>query len=151
MNSALKEKLLGILKAKNRRHTRLKKELISLFCTIEKPISALELNSILKKRGINVNKSTLYREMSSLEEDEIIKEVALKGRQSFYELVYREHHHHLICTECGSIADFHIENCLHEIIQQIQNTYNFVSKEHSLDIYGKCGACKLQKKIDIKS
>lgn len=146
MNSALQEKLLGILKAKNRRQTRLKKELISLFCTIEKPISAVELNSILKKRGIDVNKSTLYREMSSLEEDEIIKEVALKGRQSFYELVYREHHHHLICTECGSITDFHLENCLQEVIQQIQNTYNFESKEHSLDIYGNCGACKMQKK-----
>ena len=56
------------------------------------------------------------------------------------------HHHHLICTSCGSVTDFTvgpgIERALEGAMTAIAGTTGFAAQHHRLDLVGLCSACQ---------
>jgi len=60
-----------------------------------------------------------------------------------YELGAKDHHDHIICTECGQITEFvdeEIETRQHRIATEL----GFEMSDHSMQIYGICKACQQQ-------
>ncbi len=53
-------------------------------------------------------------------------------------------HHHLICSECGSVQDVR-EDMLDETERQIEEKYGFTVADHRVQFFGCCNSCKTGK------
>jgi len=85
--------------------------------------------------------ATVYRTLSLLEDSNMVTSLSFGAQGKKYELGAKEHHDHLICTECGSITEFvdeQIEKRQHSIAKEL----NFKMKDHSMQIYGLCKNCQ---------
>jgi Fur family transcriptional regulator, ferric uptake regulator len=61
------------------------------------------------------------------------------GDGARYELA-DDHHHHLICEECGTVSEF--EQCPLDLQRLPQIGRGFEVRAHSLEVYGTCPACR---------
>jgi len=85
--------------------------------------------------------ATIYRTLGLLENEEIVTSLSFGAQGKKYELSAKEHHDHMICTECGSITEFvdeEIEKRQHLIAKQ----HGFLMKDHSMQLYGICAECQ---------
>ncbi len=85
---------------------------------------------------------TIYRTLDMLDKLGLICEVHAVGNRRSY-LVRRpsEHHHHLICSDCGAVVDF--TNCdLGELEQRLSQETGFEIKSHLLELLGRCQNCQ---------
>ena len=60
------------------------------------------------------------------------------------------HHHHLVCTKCGRIIDYKefVDEELElfkKIEKELSNKYNFEIKNHTIQFYGLCKNCLINK------
>jgi len=85
---------------------------------------------------------TVYRTLDILAELGLICEVHAEGNCRSY-LMRRpsEHHHHLICSDCGTVADF--TDCdLSKLEQRLARETHFEIKGHLLEFTGRCHNCR---------
>jgi Fur family ferric uptake transcriptional regulator len=53
------------------------------------------------------------------------------------------HHHHLICSGCGSVVDF--TDCdLSELGKRLSHETGFEMEGHLLEFYGRCQRCQTE-------
>ena len=84
--------------------------------------------------------ATVYRTLSLLEDSNMVTSLSFGAQGKKYELGAKNHHDHLICTECGSITEFvdeQIEDRQHHIADEL----GFKMQDHSMQIYGICKDC----------
>ncbi|MEJ2500839.1 MAG: transcriptional repressor, partial [Campylobacterales bacterium] len=58
-----------------------------------------------------------------------------------YELGAKEHHDHMICTECGAITEF-VDEEIEKRQHAIAEAHGFLMTDHSMQIYGICAECR---------
>jgi Fur family ferric uptake transcriptional regulator len=84
---------------------------------------------------------TIYRTLEMLAELGLICEMHAGGSCRSY-LMRRpdEHHHHLICSDCGKVVDF--TDCgLEELEKRISKASHFKINGHLLEFLGQCRKC----------
>jgi Fur family transcriptional regulator, ferric uptake regulator len=84
---------------------------------------------------------TIYRTLEMLAELGLICEMHAGGSCRSY-LMRRpaEHHHHLICSDCGKVVDF--TDCgLEELEKRISKESHFKINGHLLEFLGQCRKC----------
>ncbi len=87
--------------------------------------------------------ATVYRTLALLEESNMVTSLSFGAQGKKYELGAKEHHDHMICTECGNITEFvdeEIENRQHKIAEKL----GFKMSDHSMQIYGICKNCQIK-------
>ncbi|QQS39474.1 transcriptional repressor [Candidatus Woesebacteria bacterium] len=137
------DQVYDLLKIKERKLTKTRKAMIGMFFTNHTLLSAPEIIKLLKKQNINVNKTTVYRELAFLLDYGIIKEIILKSNMTFYEQAFLPHHHHMVCSSCGATDEFKSDE-LAETLKKIEagiEKKGFKVSEHSLEFYGLCTKC----------
>jgi len=85
--------------------------------------------------------ATVYRTLALLEDSQMVTSLSFGAQGKKYELGAKEHHDHLICTECGTITEFvdeEIEKRQHDITDEL----GFKMSDHSMQIYGICKKCQ---------
>jgi len=85
---------------------------------------------------------TIYRTIEILNKTGLICEVHAGGNCRSY-LMRRpaEHHHHLLCSNCGLVVDF--MNCdLGELEKKLSEETGFEMEDHLLEFLGICPACQ---------
>jgi len=85
--------------------------------------------------------ATVYRTLALLEESQMVTSLSFGAQGKKYELGAKEHHDHMICTECGTITEFvdaNIEERQHLITEKL----GFKMSDHSMQIYGICKNCQ---------
>ncbi len=92
----------------------------------------------IRARCPGVGLVTVYRTLDLLSEIGVVRRLDL-GDGPRYELA-EDHHHHMICEGCGSVAEF--EQCPLDPGQLPHAWGDFEVRAHSLEVYGKCAACK---------
>lgn len=87
---------------------------------------------------------TVYRTIEILEELDLICETHAGGSCRSY-LIHRpsEHHHHLICSDCGRVVDFTDCN-LDKLERRLTKETRFKINGHLLEFLGQCRECKKQ-------
>lgn len=85
---------------------------------------------------------TVYRTLDLLGELHLVCRVhAPDGCRSYMMRRPTEHHHHLICSECGRVVDF--TGCsLTELEQRLSRETSFDIDGHLLEFYGLCPDCR---------
>jgi Fur family ferric uptake transcriptional regulator len=91
----------------------------------------------IRTRCAEVGLVTVYRTLDLLCEIGAVRRLDL-GDGSRYELA-ADHHHHLICEECGTVAEF--EECPIDVSRLPTPSDGFEVSSHSVEVYGRCAGC----------
>ena len=106
-----------------------------------------ELYDLVKVECPEIGLATVYRTVQLLEDIGVVCKLDLNDGCNRYELIHADEnhqHHHLICTNCGKVIEVH-GDLLEGLENEIQRTYNFEVKNHSLKFYGICNECGMKK------
>jgi Fur family transcriptional regulator, ferric uptake regulator len=136
------DSIINQLATMKARMTTSRKKIIEILENGEKPISAQDVLQQLRERRCIINKTTVYRELAFLEHHGLIASIQFHERQKRYELSNRPHHHHAICTMCGSVNDIRLSRELHNEERIINRKYGFSTTKHALEFFGVCEKCK---------
>ena len=89
----------------------------------------------------NIGLVTIYRTLEILTELELICELHAGGTCHSYTISAPQHHHHLICSNCGKVVDFTGHN-LGDLEQRVSKESGFRIDGHLLEFTGICRACQ---------
>ena len=119
---------------KTKRATPLKKEILQL---LEKNhfLTAPQILEKLHKKGLRVNKTSVYRNLDSFLEDDLICQQTFGDDEFVYEL-QKNHHDHLCCESCGKVEEV---SCHVDVPKKIDG---YVVNHHHLTMYGLCKDCQ---------
>ncbi|ADD67952.1 ferric uptake regulator, Fur family [Denitrovibrio acetiphilus DSM 12809] len=101
----------------------------------------IEIESLyesLKKQIPSLSIATIYKNMHSLAEKEIITEVNVSGKKTMYELNI-DPHIHLVCSECGNIEDIPFDTI--KLVSNIKELSDRKISECKLTTVGICSKC----------
>lgn len=126
------------------RFTTGRKAVVSTLASASGPMSAAELVDAMEGA---VPLSSLYRTLSVLQDAGVVAHhLGAKGLTR-YELAewLAGHHHHLVCIDCGSVADIEIppgqEERVRSLVREIASKASFDPTDHALEIEGHCAKC----------
>ncbi|MFM8902044.1 MAG: Fur family transcriptional regulator, partial [Actinomycetota bacterium] len=132
------------------RYSNKRRAIVSLLETADKPLTITEIlrrSKNTKGRRNEIAQSSLYRNLSVLEDVGAIQRVASTDDLSRYELTedILGHHHHMLCSSCGEMRDVKIphrlEAELNATFKQLAKKSGFKLAQHRLDLIGRCKNC----------
>ncbi len=85
--------------------------------------------------------ATVYRTLALLEDSNMVTSLSFGAQGKKYELGAKEHHDHMICTECGKITEF-VDEEIEKRQHAIADSLGFKMSDHSMQIYGICKNCQ---------
>jgi len=91
----------------------------------------------VKKQYPTLSLATIYKNIITMQNNNVIVEVPMNGEKSKYELK-KEEHMHLICQACGEIQDTTITQKAHEALV----IENFQLNSSQINLYGLCQKCQ---------
>jgi Fur family transcriptional regulator, ferric uptake regulator len=127
--------------------TRQRSLIIDAFFSLGGHLSVEELWSKVREQDAKVSVATVYRTMKLLAECGLAHARNFGDGQTRYEAAAgRDHHDHLICTECGRIVEF--ENDRIEAMQEaVARKHGFRVTSHKMELYGLCQACQVNRDV----
>lgn len=133
----------NLLKSNNLKFTIQREVILETLYNSDEHLSPEALYNLIQKKypQLNTGIATIYRTLTLLEESDIVTSLSFGAQGKKYELGAKEHHDHMICTNCGLITEFvdeEIEKRQHVITEQL----GFKMTEHSMQIYGICKNCQ---------
>jgi Fe2+ or Zn2+ uptake regulation protein len=132
------------LKALGQRFTTSRRSLVSALWAARRPLTIAE---IVDRPGNAVPKSSAYRNLLVLEQARVVHRIHTTDEFARYELAedLLEHHHHLICSNCGSVTDFEapsgFERTVRRLTDQAESRHGFHASAHRIDLTGLCANC----------
>ncbi|PHJ39594.1 Fur family transcriptional regulator [Desulforamulus profundi] len=127
------------LQAKGLKITSQRQEILRVFLeSSNHHLSAEEVHGKITEKYPGMSLDTVYRNLSLLLNLGILTELNFGDRKSLFELNNTEHHHHLICTKCGSSQEINFCPLKFMDSQQVEN---FKIEKHSFEIFGICANC----------
>ncbi|MEM1181221.1 MAG: Fur family transcriptional regulator [Acidobacteriota bacterium] len=104
-------------------------------------IDADQLLASMKERGRKISRATLYRNLDLLARYGFVEKRRLGGNRFLYEHVHQGmRHDHLVCTECGRVAEF-VSPSIEALQREICRAHGFVTEQHTLQIHSLCQDC----------
>lgn len=129
----------SILKQHKLSDTRTRRQLFDILVAQNEPCPVTVLVELANNK---MNKSSVYRSVEVFEKTGIIKKV-YSGWKESVELsdLFRRHHHHMTCTNCGMTISFEESTSLVRELDNITSKYNFTASNHSIEFSGLCVDC----------
>ena len=106
------------------------------------PVSVPQLIHTLGTKGFRPNKTTVYRQLSTLVNYDAIEMVKLDADVQLFE-IKKGHHHHFVCDNCDDVIDIdspEVESALHAFERELGKRNLRVTK-HEFALYGLCNQC----------
>ena len=122
-----------------RRETRQKQEVRTALTDSDDFVSAQELFSQLRSNGSRIGLATVYRNLNEMVRNEEADSYFAAGGEQRFRTCGRDHHHHLICTECGKATE--IQAPLEEWVDSIARQHGYTQVRHVVDLFGVCRDC----------
>lgn len=93
----------------------------------------------LRQRFPDLSLGTVYRNLSQLTEEGLIKSVGVVNGQERFD-ARMQPHSHFVCRKCGAVMD--LPNCVREEdLAPLGELYGFTPSSYELHIYGVCRDC----------
>ncbi|WP_246846447.1 Fur family transcriptional regulator [Humibacter ginsenosidimutans] len=102
-------------------------------------ISAQQLHQRLSDNGASVGLATVYRQLNALVDSGLADAIPVSGGQLFRACEQREHHHHLVCENCGRAVE--IDPPSEKWIRTVAKDHGFTVNRHVLEVFGLCADC----------
>jgi len=136
------KKLLSVLKQHHYKLTPQRRAVLKVFGSSQEHLTPAEIYEKVRPECSGIGLVTIYRLLQILSELRLICEVHSGDNCRRY-LIRRQtaHHHHLICSACGTVVDF--TDCdLSELEQRLSRDTRFEMEGHLLEFYGRCRNCQ---------
>ncbi|NLY42454.1 MAG: transcriptional repressor [Clostridiaceae bacterium] len=107
-------------------------------------LSTEEIYEYVKLKCPEIGLATVYRALLLFDRLELIYKLDFDDGCSRYEINRHKEdhrHHHLICTQCGSVSEVE-EDLLETLEEEILIKNKFLVKDHRVKFYGYCQACR---------
>ena len=107
-------------------------------------LSAEDVFMKVKDKYPEIGLATVYRTLELLNELNVLDKVNFGDGVARYDLRKegaKHFHHHLICTNCGSVEEIE-EDLLPEVEKIIAKDFNFIVVDHRLTFHGICRNCQ---------
>ncbi len=101
------------------------------------------LHQLIQKKhpDLKTGIATVYRTLALLEDSNMVTSLSFGAQGKKYELGAKNHHDHMICTNCGSITEF-VDTQIEDRQKKITQALGFEMSDHSMQIYGICKKCQ---------
>jgi Fur family transcriptional regulator, ferric uptake regulator len=137
-----KKRFIDFALSKGLRSTRQRDIILDTFLSTHQHISVEELYLKIKSSNPGIGYATVYRTLKLFTEAGLAREILLHDGQTRYEHAQvGEHHDHLVCTGCNAIIEFEDET-IEKLQNEIATRHGFLIKNHKMEIYGLCAACR---------
>ena len=103
--------------------------------------TAEEIFLLAKAKLPTISRATVYNNLKSLEEEEMIRRIGGEDTKARYDSSFIPHGH-LFCSECGKIYDFSIPN----FETTLGNFSEAVVDSYELKLRGICRECRILSK-----
>ena len=108
-------------------------------------LSAEDVYRALLAENVEIGLATVYRVLTQFEQAGILSRSQFDGVKAIFELNDGDHHDHLICTHCGSVAEFS-DDKIEERQHDVAKKHGFTLESHAMVLYGVCSVCQKSNK-----
>jgi Fur family ferric uptake transcriptional regulator len=139
----LLEKFKTLLKKNGEKFTIQREVILETLYNSNEHLTPEALHQLIQKEHpeLKTGIATIYRTLSRLEESDMVTSLSFGAQGKKYELGAKDHHDHMICTECGKITEF-VDDEIEKRQHKIAESFEFEMLDHSMQIYGICKDCK---------
>jgi len=132
------EKAVRTLKKNGYKTTGKRQRILEILYSNQKYMTAREVQMKLKEMFPSISPDTVYRNLHTFVELDVVEETELNGEKLFRSICeVHGHHHHFICTACGDAKE--LEMCPMDSFHQQLAGYEVSS--HRFELFGKCKDC----------
>ena len=127
-----------------------REEIFGLLMKSQQHLSAKEVYALLQTSKSDIGIATIYRTLDLLDKAGLVRKIQCRDGQLRYEYKrgdQSDHHHHLICTDCGKIVnyrDFEKEelDLVRKTEEIMEKKYGFLVRDHNIEFLGLCEGCR---------
>jgi len=135
------EHFIEHLRAHGFRLTPQRELILSILHQIEGFATAEEIYTRVHAQSSSVDLSTVYRTLDLLQSFGLVATMEVgDGQQRYVLLGIHGLHHHLHCTQCGSVIPV-AHSALSPLLEQFKQSYGFAVTPASLTFSGLCADC----------
>jgi Fur family transcriptional regulator, ferric uptake regulator len=103
--------------------------------------TAADLVREARVRHLGIGRATIFRTLDVLSELGVVERIDLPSGEHAYVGCAPTHHHHVVCSRCGSTAE--IEDAgLRAMVRGVSRRTGFRVDEHRLELFGLCPGCQ---------
>jgi Fur family transcriptional regulator, ferric uptake regulator len=129
------------LKRRGYKLTPQRKAIIAILSGSNEHLTPAGIHARLKDENPGIGLVTVYRTLELLQESGLLCEVHIGDScRSYLNKGSGGHHHHLVCSSCGTVVDFNGCN-LDELQRRLCAETGFKIEKHLLEFMGCCRSC----------
>jgi Fur family ferric uptake transcriptional regulator len=106
-------------------------------------LTAQEIFDELRAAGRPVGIASVYRVLDALADLRLVKRIDVGAGTARFEpaLPSGDHHHHLVCRDCGKVEAF-ADQRLERAIHSVAGGLGYAVDEHEVVLHGACADCR---------
>jgi Fur family transcriptional regulator, ferric uptake regulator len=140
--TAWTETTIAALRSRGHRDGGARRAVIELLGRQHCCLTAQEIFDQLRGEGRTVGIASVYRTLEQLSRDGYVQRIDLGSGTTRFEPLHAdgEHHHHVVCDECGKVeafADAELEHVLHKV----EDRTGYSVGGHDVVLRGACADC----------
>jgi Fur family ferric uptake transcriptional regulator len=136
------ERALEELRTAGYRHGGARARVIAYLEAQDCCVDAREIHRALEARGEQVGLATVYRVLDVLADTRLVQRVDLGDGVARFEPVREiDHHHHIVCDDCGRVEPFADER-LERVLRDVERTSGYDVAGHDIVLRGACSSCR---------
>jgi Fur family peroxide stress response transcriptional regulator len=110
----------------------------ALLGSTEHPSPEMLFNDVSRSMP-SLSLATIYKTLETLESIGLVREIPVTGDRKRFDAIVANHHH-LICTTCGSVGDYHDVSL--DALPPRRRLGGFVPHAVSVNVIGVCAKCR---------
>ncbi len=137
------ERTLAALRAAGYRSGGARTAVVELLGRQDCCLTAKEISDSLRTERRPVGIASVYRVLELLAERRLVQRIDLGAGTARYEPIHTggDHHHHLVCDECGRVEAFSNDR-LEGALRKVEQTAQYTVESHDVVLRGACDDCK---------
>lgn len=129
------------LKDKGYRITAQRQAMVEKLVEAGRPLTAFEVWEKIKLQYSDISLDTVYRNLHVLVDLGALIPINGVGKERVrYEVVYKAHHHHIVCVKCGQTQCIDYCPIDPQFITMLK-THGYELVRHNLELFGLCRRC----------
>jgi Fur family ferric uptake transcriptional regulator len=132
----------NMMRATGHRVTRQRTLVLDAVCEAHGHTTLGQVYARVRKVDRSIDRSTLYRTLKLFVDIGLVVSADTGDGETYYEIAKAQHHHHLICRNCGREQEIgHV--VVQSMFEQIYAHYQFKADTDHLVLSGLCANCQI--------
>ena len=125
------------------RRTGARRSIAELIAARNGPFTAADLVEDARLRHLRIGRATVFRTLDVLADLHAVERLDLPSGEHAYVACEPVHHHHVVCSDCGTNRDVD-DAGWRSVVRDIERTTGYRIDDHRLELFGVCPDCRRQ-------